>query len=107
MFLTRLYFPEGLGRPFEKVGELRANYPFGLYTNYATMLRYLRTLDFYYPHIVQLVQIGKTHEGRSIEGVKVGILWPRAILSYIHCFIRSDILQTIPQESGRFGSTEM
>ncbi|KAI1731633.1 zinc carboxypeptidase domain-containing protein [Ditylenchus destructor] len=63
---------EGLGRPFEKVGELRANYPFGLYTNYATMLRYLRTLDFYYPHIVQLVQIGKTHEGRSIEGVKIG-----------------------------------
>lgn len=31
----------------------------------------MRTLDFYYPHIVKLISIGKTHEGRSIEGLKV------------------------------------
>uniref|UniRef100_A0A914LPM1 ShKT domain-containing protein n=1 Tax=Meloidogyne incognita TaxID=6306 RepID=A0A914LPM1_MELIC len=37
------------------------------------MVRYMRTLEFYYPHLVQLLQIGTTHEGRSIEGVKIGI----------------------------------
>jgi len=31
----------------------------------------MRTLEFYYPNLVQLLQIGTTHEGRSIEGVKV------------------------------------
>uniref|UniRef100_A0A915LE36 Peptidase M14 carboxypeptidase A domain-containing protein n=1 Tax=Meloidogyne javanica TaxID=6303 RepID=A0A915LE36_MELJA len=33
----------------------------------------MRTLEFYYPNLVQLLQIGTTHEGRSIEGVKIGI----------------------------------
>uniref|UniRef100_A0A915LJ64 Peptidase M14 carboxypeptidase A domain-containing protein n=1 Tax=Meloidogyne javanica TaxID=6303 RepID=A0A915LJ64_MELJA len=34
----------------------------------------MRTLEFYYPHLVQLLQIGTTHEGRSIEGVKINQL---------------------------------
>lgn len=61
-------------RSFEKIGKLRASYPFGIYTNYALMMRYMRTLDFYYPHIVKLISIGKTHEGRLIEGLKVIII---------------------------------
>uniref|UniRef100_A0A915E9X9 Peptidase M14 carboxypeptidase A domain-containing protein n=1 Tax=Ditylenchus dipsaci TaxID=166011 RepID=A0A915E9X9_9BILA len=69
------------------------------------MVRYMRTLDFYYPHIVQLVQIGKTHEGRSIEGIKV---LPRQISDIIAfgCF-RLAILQPIQPQRGFFGSMEM
>uniref|UniRef100_A0A914C7V0 Zinc carboxypeptidase A 1 n=1 Tax=Acrobeloides nanus TaxID=290746 RepID=A0A914C7V0_9BILA len=59
-------------RPFEKVGQARANYPFGQYTDYATMVRYMRTIEFYYPHIAKLIRIGTSHEGQPIEGLKLG-----------------------------------
>lgn len=36
------------------------------------MLRYMRTLEFYYPSLVKLVRIGTSHEGRSIEGLRIG-----------------------------------
>lgn len=61
----------GQGRPFEKVGENRAQYFFGQYNSYASMTRYMRTIEFYYPHIARLVRIGETSEGRPIEGLKV------------------------------------
>uniref|UniRef100_A0A914H226 ShKT domain-containing protein n=1 Tax=Globodera rostochiensis TaxID=31243 RepID=A0A914H226_GLORO len=58
---------------FDQVGQLRGvTYPWGQYTGYSEMVRYMRTLEFYYPNLVQLVQLGSTHEGRSIEGVKIG-----------------------------------
>lgn len=60
-------------RPFELVRRVKGyNYPFGQYTNYATMLRFMRTIEFYYPHLAKLVRIGMTHEGRPIEGLKLG-----------------------------------
>lgn len=61
----------GQGRPFERIGETKAHYFFGQYNSYASMTRYLRTIEFYYPHIARLVRIGVTHEGRPIEGLKV------------------------------------
>ncbi|KAL3114642.1 hypothetical protein niasHT_016273 [Heterodera trifolii] len=58
---------------FDQIGQLRGvDYPWGEYTGYSEMVRYMRTLEFYYPNLVQLVQLGSTHEGRSIEGVKIG-----------------------------------
>uniref|UniRef100_A0AC34F1B2 Peptidase M14 carboxypeptidase A domain-containing protein n=1 Tax=Panagrolaimus sp. ES5 TaxID=591445 RepID=A0AC34F1B2_9BILA len=60
-------------RPFEEIYKLKGfNYPFGEYTNYATMLRYMRTIEFYYPHLAKIIRIGTTHEGRPIEGLKIG-----------------------------------
>ena len=32
----------------------------------------MRTIEFYYPHLAKLIRIGKTHEGRPIEGLKLG-----------------------------------
>ena len=32
----------------------------------------MRTIEFYYPHLAKLVRIGMTHEGRPIEGLKLG-----------------------------------
>ncbi|KAL3080818.1 hypothetical protein niasHS_014923 [Heterodera schachtii] len=58
---------------FDQIGQLRGvDYAWGEYTGYSEMVRYMRTLEFYYPNLVQLVQLGSTHEGRSIEGVKIG-----------------------------------
>uniref|UniRef100_A0A914ZBR2 Peptidase M14 carboxypeptidase A domain-containing protein n=1 Tax=Panagrolaimus superbus TaxID=310955 RepID=A0A914ZBR2_9BILA len=60
-------------RPFEEIYQLKGfNYPFGEYTNYATMLRFMRTIEFYYPHLAKIIRIGTTHEGRPIEGLKIG-----------------------------------
>lgn len=59
--------------PFERVGHSKADYSFGDYSSYSAMVRYLRTLEFYYPHLVRLIRIGTSHEGRPIEGVKVGL----------------------------------
>ncbi|VBB32832.1 unnamed protein product [Acanthocheilonema viteae] len=36
------------------------------------MLKYMRTIEFYYPHITKLVRIGVSHEGAPIEGLKIG-----------------------------------
>ncbi|CEF66206.1 Peptidase M14, carboxypeptidase A domain and Proteinase inhibitor, carboxypeptidase propeptide domain and ShKT domain and Proteinase inhibitor, propeptide domain-containing protein [Strongyloides ratti] len=57
----------------ENVGELLAKYPFGEYTSYSAMIKYMRTVEFYYPHIVKLIRIGKSHEDRPLEGLKIGI----------------------------------
>lgn len=72
MVFDKLIYLDGLGRPFERIGEVRgSSYPFGIYTSYSAMMRYMRQLEFYYPHIVKLIQIGHSHEGRPIEGLKV------------------------------------
>ncbi|KAI6207642.1 Carboxypeptidase B [Aphelenchoides besseyi] len=62
----------GHGRSFEKVGELKAQYSFGEYGSYTAMMRYMRAIEFYYPHIARLVRLGTSHEGRPIEGLKIG-----------------------------------
>lgn len=56
-----------------KVGALKkAKYPFGDYASYADMVKYMRTIEFYYPRIAKIVRIGATHEGKPIEGLKIG-----------------------------------
>ncbi|KJH41969.1 shTK domain protein [Dictyocaulus viviparus] len=36
------------------------------------MLKYMRTIEFYYPNITRIVRLGTTHEGKPIEGMKIG-----------------------------------
>ncbi|CAI2312776.1 unnamed protein product [Caenorhabditis sp. 36 PRJEB53466] len=56
-----------------KVGTLKkAKYPFGDYASYADMVKYMRTIEFYYPRIAKIVRIGATHEGKPIEGLRIG-----------------------------------
>ncbi|CAI5439162.1 unnamed protein product [Caenorhabditis angaria] len=56
-----------------KVGQLKkAKYPFGDYASYAEMVKYMRTIEFYYPKLAKIVRIGQTHEGKPIEGLKIG-----------------------------------
>lgn len=56
-----------------KVGTLKkAKYPFGDYASYADMVKFMRTIEFYYPRIAKIVRIGATHEGKPIEGLKIG-----------------------------------
>ena len=57
---------------WSKVGRLRkAKYPFGDYASYADMMKYMRTIEFYYASFTKIVRIGTTHDGRPIEGLKV------------------------------------
>ncbi|KAK6054808.1 zinc carboxypeptidase [Cooperia oncophora] len=56
-----------------RVGKLKkAKYSFGDYASYADMMKYMRTIEFYYPNITKIVRLGTTHEGRPIEGMKIG-----------------------------------
>uniref|UniRef100_A0A915Q061 ShKT domain-containing protein n=1 Tax=Setaria digitata TaxID=48799 RepID=A0A915Q061_9BILA len=55
-----------------KVSNLKVKYRFGDYGSYKEMLKYMRTIEFYYPHITKLVRIGVSHEGAPIEGLKIG-----------------------------------
>lgn len=56
-----------------RVGKLKkAKYSFGDYASYADMMKYMRTIEFYYPNITKIVRLGVTHEGKPIEGMKVG-----------------------------------
>lgn len=50
---------------------MKAKYRFGDYGSYKDMLKYMRTIEFYYPHVTKLVRIGISHEGVPIEGLKV------------------------------------
>ncbi|KAM3720854.1 putative carboxypeptidase suro-1 [Dirofilaria immitis] len=56
----------------KKVGNLKVKYRFGDYGSYKEMLKFMRTIEFYYPHITKLVRIGISHEGIPIEGLKIG-----------------------------------
>uniref|UniRef100_A0A0R3RXS1 ShKT domain-containing protein n=1 Tax=Elaeophora elaphi TaxID=1147741 RepID=A0A0R3RXS1_9BILA len=56
----------------KKVSDLKVKYRFGDYGSYKEMLKYMRTIEFYYPHITKLVRIGVSHEGAPIEGLKIG-----------------------------------
>ncbi|KAK5985001.1 Zinc carboxypeptidase [Trichostrongylus colubriformis] len=56
-----------------RVGKLKkAKYSFGDYASYADMMKYMRTIEFYYPNITKIVRLGTTHEGKPIEGMKIG-----------------------------------
>ncbi|PAV81627.1 hypothetical protein WR25_17483 [Diploscapter pachys] len=55
------------------VGKLKkAKYPFGDYAAYADMMKYMRTIEFYYPNITKIIRLGTSHEGKPIEGLKIG-----------------------------------
>uniref|UniRef100_A0A158P8I7 ShKT domain-containing protein n=1 Tax=Angiostrongylus cantonensis TaxID=6313 RepID=A0A158P8I7_ANGCA len=36
------------------------------------MIKFMRTIEFYYPNITKIVRLGTTHEGKPIEGMKIG-----------------------------------
>ncbi|CAJ0956769.1 unnamed protein product, partial [Mesorhabditis belari] len=58
---------------WSQVGQLKkARYPFGDYAPYADMMKYMRTIEFYYPSFTKIVRIGTSHEGLPIEGLKIG-----------------------------------
>uniref|UniRef100_A0A1I7WNE6 Propep_M14 domain-containing protein n=1 Tax=Heterorhabditis bacteriophora TaxID=37862 RepID=A0A1I7WNE6_HETBA len=56
---------------FSRVGRLKKiKYPFGDYASYSDMMKYMRTIEFYYPNITKIIRLGTTHEGKPIEGLK-------------------------------------
>jgi hypothetical protein len=48
-----------------------AEYDFGDYHSYSTMMQYMRKIEFFFPNLTKIVRIGNSHEGRPIEGLKV------------------------------------
>lgn len=50
---------------------MKVSYTFGDYASYKEMLKYMRTIEFYYPNLTKLIRIGRTHEKLPIEGLKV------------------------------------
>ncbi|KAI6182509.1 ShKT domain-containing protein [Aphelenchoides bicaudatus] len=52
--------------------EAETRYDFSKYGNYTTMTNWMRALARRYPNILQFISIGKSHEGRSIEGLEIG-----------------------------------
>uniref|UniRef100_A0A158Q475 ShKT domain-containing protein n=1 Tax=Dracunculus medinensis TaxID=318479 RepID=A0A158Q475_DRAME len=55
-----------------KIGDMKVSYTFGDYASYKEMLKYMRTIEFYYPNLTKLIRIGRTHEKLPIEGLKIG-----------------------------------
>uniref|UniRef100_A0A915AKK6 ShKT domain-containing protein n=1 Tax=Parascaris univalens TaxID=6257 RepID=A0A915AKK6_PARUN len=49
-----------------------AKYDFYTYGSYPQMVSWMRALARQYPNIVQFISIGKSHEGRSIDGLEIG-----------------------------------
>uniref|UniRef100_A0A915EI24 Peptidase M14 carboxypeptidase A domain-containing protein n=1 Tax=Ditylenchus dipsaci TaxID=166011 RepID=A0A915EI24_9BILA len=47
-------------------------YDFHHYGSYPQMVSWMRSLARRYPKIVQFISIGKSHEGRSIDGLEIG-----------------------------------
>ncbi len=47
------------------------DYDFNNYAEYAKMARWMWTMQRRYPHISKLLHIGRTHQDRSIQGMKV------------------------------------
>uniref|UniRef100_A0A914R8S5 Peptidase M14 carboxypeptidase A domain-containing protein n=1 Tax=Parascaris equorum TaxID=6256 RepID=A0A914R8S5_PAREQ len=50
-----------------------AKYDFYTYGSYPQMVSWMRALARQYPNIVQFISIGKSHEGRSIDGLEVQV----------------------------------
>ncbi|KAL3120330.1 hypothetical protein niasHT_001143 [Heterodera trifolii] len=48
------------------------NFDFYHYNSYAQMVAWMRALARRHPKLVQFITIGKTHEGRSIDGLEIG-----------------------------------
>lgn len=46
-------------------------YDFHRYGSYVQMVAWMRSLANRFPNFVQFISIGKTHEGRSIDGLEV------------------------------------
>lgn len=49
----------------------RARYNFEEYGSYWQMTEWMKNIQAHYPSFTKVFQIGTTHEGRSIEGIKV------------------------------------
>ncbi|CAD6184847.1 unnamed protein product [Caenorhabditis auriculariae] len=50
----------------------RARYAFGEYHSYDTIVGYMRDVERKYPDRAKVFDMGTTHEGRSIYGIKIG-----------------------------------
>lgn len=48
-----------------------SKYDFYTYGSYAEMVAWMHSLARKYQNIVQFISVGKTHEGRSIDGLEV------------------------------------
>lgn len=49
----------------------KAKYNFEEYGSYTQMTDWMRNIEAYYPSFTKVFEMGKTHEGRSIQGIKV------------------------------------
>uniref|UniRef100_A0A914CL71 Peptidase M14 carboxypeptidase A domain-containing protein n=2 Tax=Acrobeloides nanus TaxID=290746 RepID=A0A914CL71_9BILA len=47
-------------------------YDFHSYGSYTQMIAWMRALARKYPNIVQYISVGRSHEGRSIDGLEIG-----------------------------------
>uniref|UniRef100_A0A914VHM2 Zinc carboxypeptidase A 1 n=1 Tax=Plectus sambesii TaxID=2011161 RepID=A0A914VHM2_9BILA len=50
----------------------KAKYNFEEYGSYTQMTDWMKKIQIHYPSFTKVFQIGKTHEGRYIEGIKIG-----------------------------------
>lgn len=50
----------------------KAKYGFGDYHSYNEIIRWLNDIERYYPDMASVFTIGTTHEGRYIQGIKIG-----------------------------------
>uniref|UniRef100_A0AC34GJJ3 Peptidase M14 carboxypeptidase A domain-containing protein n=1 Tax=Panagrolaimus sp. ES5 TaxID=591445 RepID=A0AC34GJJ3_9BILA len=58
-------------------------YDFHGYGSYAQMESWMRALARKHPKFVSFISIGKTHEGRSIDGLEIGTRSPRKRVFWI------------------------
>ncbi|CAD5209555.1 unnamed protein product [Bursaphelenchus xylophilus] len=58
-------------------------YDFQQYGSYSQITSWMRKLARKYPDILQFISIGKTHEGRSIEGLEIGTKRPNKRVFWI------------------------
>uniref|UniRef100_A0A914UMW2 Peptidase M14 carboxypeptidase A domain-containing protein n=1 Tax=Plectus sambesii TaxID=2011161 RepID=A0A914UMW2_9BILA len=54
------------------VATNKATYNFDDYGSYSDMVNWMTKIQEYYPSFTKVIQIGTTHEGRSIVGIKIG-----------------------------------
>jgi hypothetical protein len=74
-------FSEFDRRYFDDLNE--PHYDFHHYGAYTQMVAYMKSLARKHPKIARFISIGKTHEGRSIDGLEIGTRGPRKRVFWI------------------------
>lgn len=57
----------------EQLIRNKAKYNFGDYHSYDTIISWLNDIEYYYPTIAKVFNIGQTYERRDIKGIKVSV----------------------------------